>query len=279
MKQKSLKRYTDEKPVRASVIIQQWKTPQNKDKYLVLVEGKDDLDVFEQLFKSDKCGFRDCWGCKRVVDIHQEITQKSRIKHISILDSDFRRVEGDTAVPEGVFLTDAHDSEMLIANDFDTMSKASVNLDIPSESGLKSRIEGELKVLSMIRWYNIHRKLCFADKNLDIVNMTDAQMASPENLVQYFNPTDGSRELAFPIAAFQRFMSENDEANLDQITNGHDFVSRWSHTIRYTHHKQHADKNIRAAMCNAYSSLAFQGTELYANISSYCNTKHWDMLN
>ena len=70
------------------------KVPQTINKFLVLVEGIDDLPIYRKFFDMNKVDIKDCNGCEHVRMVHDTIKQESKMAFISILDADFNQLNG-----------------------------------------------------------------------------------------------------------------------------------------------------------------------------------------
>lgn len=70
------------------------KVPQTINKFLVLVEGIDDLPIYRKFFDMNKVDIKDCNGCDHVKAVHDTIKQEREINKpfLSILDSDFNQL-------------------------------------------------------------------------------------------------------------------------------------------------------------------------------------------
>lgn len=73
------------------------KVPQTINKFLVLVEGIDDLPIYRKFFDMNKVDIKDCNGCEHVKVVHDTIKQEreGNKPFLSILDSDFNQLNGN----------------------------------------------------------------------------------------------------------------------------------------------------------------------------------------
>ena len=98
----------------ARSVILAHKVPKTIHKFLVLVEGIDDLPIYYKFFNIDVVDIKDCNGCEHVNTVHETIKNETNFKFLSILDSDFKRLDGIEPFDTNVFYTDYHDSELMI---------------------------------------------------------------------------------------------------------------------------------------------------------------------
>lgn len=90
----------------ARSVILAHKVPKTIHKFLVLVEGIDDLPIYYKFFNIDVVDIKDCNGCEHVNTVHETIKNETNFKFLSILDSDFKRLDGIEPFDTNVFYTD-----------------------------------------------------------------------------------------------------------------------------------------------------------------------------
>lgn len=163
----------------ARSVILAHKVPKTIHKFLVLVEGIDDLPIYYKFFNIDVVDIKDCNGCEHVNTVHETIKNETNFKFLSILDSDFKRLDGIEPFDTNVFYTDYHDSELMIT-EYNQVWKKVLNSVSPSTAYVDFRKQAKVELynVSFIKWFNMHRKLSFVFEGLDILNLCPGKAIS-----------------------------------------------------------------------------------------------------
>lgn len=256
------------------------KVPQTINKFLVLVEGIDDLPIYRKFFDMNKVDIKDCNGCEHVKVVHDTIKQEreGNKPFLSILDSDFNQLNGNVPFDSNVFYTDYHDSELLISGNKQVRYKVFKDL-LPKVKAIdiRERAQKELFYVSFAKWFNVYRHLSFKFEGLDLINCMPNQVISESVALQYFKPSPNGIS-KFPFKAFRIFQSKNRNPNLDQLTNGHDLITRMAGILRKKYQLQISDKDLRDRFCKAFENLHAQKTKLYKNIASWSKQNNLHIL-
>lgn len=262
----------------ARSIIMSHKVPQTINKFLVLVEGIDDLPIYSKFFDVNKVDIKDCNGCDHVKAVHDTIKQESKMAFISILDADFNQLNGVPPFDNNAFYTDFHDSELLISRNKQVRNKVFKDL-LPKVKtiDIRERAQKELFYVSFAKWFNVYRHLSFKFEGLDLINCMPNQVISESVALQYFKPSPNGIS-KFPFKAFRIFQSKNRNPNLDQLTNGHDLITRMAGILRKKYQLQISDKDLRDRFCKAFENSHAQKTKLYKNIASWSKQNNLHIL-
>ena len=264
----------------ARAILLAHKVPQTINKFLVLVEGIDDLPIYRKFFDMNKVDIKDCNGCEHVKVVHDTIKQEreGNKPFLSILDSDFNQLNGNVPFDSNVFYTDYHDSELLISGNKQVRNKVFKDL-LPKVKAIdiRERAQKELFYVSFAKWFNVYRHLSFKFEGLDLINCMPNQVISEAVALQYFKPSSKSIS-KFPCKSFRNFQSKNRNPNLDQLTNGHDLITRMAGILRKKYQLQISDKDLRDRFCKAFENSHAQKTKLYKNIASWCKQNNHYIL-
>lgn len=256
------------------------KVPQTINKFLVLVEGIDDLPIYRKFFDMNKVDIKDCNGCEHVKVVHDTIKQEreGNKPFLSILDSDFNQLNGNVPFDSNVFYTDYHDSELLISGNKQVRYKIFKDL-LPKVKAIdiRERAQKELFYVSFAKWFNVYRHLSFKFEGLDLINCMPNQVISESVALQYFKPSPNGIS-KFPFKAFRIFQSKNRNPNLDQLTNGHDLITRMAGILRKKYQLQISDKDLRDRFCKAFENSHAQKTKLYKNIASWSKQNNLHIL-
>lgn len=256
------------------------KVPQTINKFLVLVEGIDDLPIYRKFFDMNKVDIKDCNGCEHVKVVHDTIKQEreGNKPFLSILDGDFNQLNGNVPFDSNVFYTDYHDSELLISGNKLVRYKVFKDL-LPKVKAIdiRERAQKELFYVSFAKWFNVYRHLSFKFEGLDLINCMPNQVISESVALQYFKPSPNGIS-KFPFKAFRIFQSKNRNPNLDQLTNGHDLITRMAGILRKKYQLQISDKDLRDRFCKAFENSHAQKTKLYKNITSWSKQNNLHIL-
>ena len=256
------------------------KVPQTINKFLVLVEGIDDLPIYRKFFDMNKVDIKDCNGCEHVKVVHDTIKQEreGNKPFLSILDGDFNLLNGNVPFDSNVFYTDYHDSELLISGNKQVRYKVFKDL-LPKVKAIdiRERAQKELFYVSFAKWFNVYRHLSFKFEGLDLINCMPNQVISESVALQYFKPSPNGIS-KFPFKAFRIFQSKNRNPNLDQLTNGHDLITRMAGILRKKYQLQISDKDLRDRFCKAFENSHAQKTKLYKNIASWSKQNNLHIL-
>ena len=272
---KSLREAGEERNITAREAILAHKSDkQTIRKLVVLIEGIDDKPVYSVFLNEEKVDFKDCNGCINVERQHDTLKKELKSRFITILDSDFRRLDGIPSHDDNLFYTDYHDSEMQMLS-----NKNIINIVFKKITSKELRddivvlAERELYNLSMLKWYNARRSLRYRFENIDLVNLSKGCILSVNTALQYITPTVKSPK-NFPKHSFDEFIIKSEKKKNDnflhQLTNGHDIVSRLSGIIKHKYKCQVGDRNLRDRICRAFTIAYAKKSQLYAEIQKWC---------
>lgn len=207
---KSLRTITQESNIVAREAILAHKADKETiKKVLVLIEGIDDKSVYSVFLDVDKVDFKDCNGCLNVEKQHDTLKKEYGSVFISILDSDFKRMDAMPDHDKNLFYTDYHDSEMQMLchkKVQETTIKKITQKRVDEDVVLMA--EMELYNLSMLKWFNLKRNLRYRFEAMDLVNLCKGSELSVNIALQYITPTKKSPKM-FPLQPFNKFLDKN----------------------------------------------------------------------
>ncbi len=201
--------------------IQRWRTPQNINKTLVLVEGQSDRIFYYKFFNCKNSSIETCGGCRSMKDIHMLLQQQDVITHFAIKDSDFARLESIPPYSDNMFYADAHDYEMMCLRNMEIRKELFANLAFPYEERLVTEILGHLAFLSYFKWYNYanHCNHVFkgnvpVDGTISLDSYNDIHARSC------------CKRTSIPIkkSDLDAFIAEHLDPEPYEFVNGHDFI-------------------------------------------------------
>lgn len=241
-------------------------------KTIVLVEGKDDVDVYKSFLNENKVDIQDCCGCNKVREVHHDMKKKHSSPYFSILDSDFIRLSGKKIKhPHNMFYTDYHDSEMLMANSEGIMKAVFFSIVPPNTAyvELKDRIIDELHVLSLVKWYVMKNKLGWTYCGLDLSSLSWGTTIPIDEVIKGFRPGKNPKG-NLRKEDLEAFVREHEDVDKRQTTNGHDFVSRMAAIFKKEYGCQLSDNAMRSLLCKHFVFRRAKDTHLYNEIKAWC---------
>jgi uncharacterized protein DUF4435 len=251
-------------------------TPQGKDKVYVLVEGPDDIKLFRKIFCKKNVSVQDVPGSSKIDLIKAlEKIQSVTTKVIGINDADFRRIKNALPTNPSHFLSDGHDTEMMLIQSDETFNAVlcELGLSIDSISDLRLSIINSLLFLSGVRYWNeadagteskginfegINMRIFFDGSDLDASLLVQELHARSRNSKDEIN----QQNIESLIKGF--------ENNFD-FCNGHDFHKALDIIIRKKCNEKPGPKNLEADFRKSYHFSDFTKTNLYADLSNWAN--------
>lgn len=245
---------------------------------IILVEGSSDKRLMDKFYENiynnvyvqyppDDGGVSGCAYVKVqnvVCDFHDH-------RVIGINDADFRNIANENieTIPDKIFLTDAHDIEMMLLQSNEVISS------IKAEFGFQidfNNVTETLKNITMLRFYQFRTKLSI-DFN-KIKNVSENSNLNLTNLAAKFN------HVKIDISEVRK-LEELVKANFFLMYNGHD-VSKIIATNISANKKESkqrdkngvSDKTLEAHMRAAYHISAFKKTNLAKCVTKYCKDKN-----
>ena len=244
---RSLRESVTAEDIADAIILSHKGSKETLEKTIVLVEGKDDVDVYNSFLDENMVDFHSHDGCSKVSEVHRYMMKTHKSPFISILDSDFIRLSGKKLKhPKNMFYTDFHDSEMLMVNSLGLMRAVFFSV-VPHDKEyveLKDRITNELHVLSLARWYVMKNKLGWEYCGLDLSSLSWGATIPIDEVIKGFRPGKNPKG-NLNKANIEKFVSEHDDVDKRQTTNGHDFVSRMAAIFKKEYSCQLSDNALR----------------------------------
>lgn len=239
----------------------------NKDKFHVVVEGKDDTDFLKRFLDSNVILYESYSGKTGVEEIIRDMGKRiPRI--IGIRDKDYCSSPSDA----NIFFYDNCCIEMMLLNSdqsYDTIYNAFYSGTV-EKSNLKEHILQELKKISVLRKYNEQNRKNIKFDGLRIGSLVDANdKITRQNLVinlREINPQNG---LDFE-EIIDESIGENKDILLD-ITNGHDFLNCFKAICDKTKKNAVKAETIFSVLQAAFSNDDMKNTLLYNSICNHIN--------
>lgn len=256
---------------------QELEHPTNVDKVAVVIEGDDDLKLYRKVFNGDSVFFFVSGSCYYVVEITENwISYQDRI--IGIKDADFDTVLGiDYSDIPNLFLTDAHDAEMLMV-DKDIINDILMEYIGEKDDNIIARISKGLSWYSYLRLLNqiksglnikfhgfgIGKLFKKPEYSIDKKTCLDKIKAHGRNNLIVDFPTEKD------LDQLRKDVSLQDSTVL---CNGHDFTCCLAIYISGQSKKGISGDDICHHLRINYNLDKFKMTKLYSDIDEWCQAR------
>lgn len=249
--------------------------PASIEKVWVLVEGNDDWKLYSKLIAGPHTRIEEVYinsggGCTKLKKTLAELRAiTSRI--IGIRDSDFLRLSGNVDNQDGLFCTDCHDAEMMIAT-CDYAFYAVVSEFLPAQistfAEIRTAILESLRLLECIRWDNDIKRLGLNFRGLSFGAIYDGKikkLSVSECISQIENASDSKR---VDIDAVTKLADK--QTDMFELCNGHDFINALREYINCTRKSHHIKSDtLSSSFRLAYSFEHFKTAGLYNALAGW----------
>lgn len=278
----SLENYSKGHNLDEDIVTLAHKTQSTINCVIVLIEGPDDETIYEKFFVSSKVDLHVCNGCTRVANnLSKKRKAEGKDDVLAIIDSDFRKLENPKKCNSYIFYTDCHDMEMTIfcipdlyLRIYKEINRLTSRKNNINSKQLKLRIEQELFNLSMLKWFNMHKALKFEEPYPDLHDKaTHKKVLDLKAIAAHFKPSKTCKNKIFPLNEFRKFANSHKYVDLDQLTNGHDYLCRWASIIKYESFYQISNADLRRLVVEKFTADMAKQTKLYSDLSAWA-TRH-----
>ncbi len=253
----------------------------NKNKVLILLEGKNDIKLFKKIFSSSHVKKMDVHGRYHVIKALKTIKEKSLFKIykiIGIKDADFDNLEC-TNYPKNLFITDYHDIEVqMIESDaittvVDDFSSAECREIL--QSNIKNIIYDIAINIGYARWFNEKEKNRNS-KGLKFRKLNFEKFTESKDCNIVFNYDNFLKTLLYhsnstiPIEKLKNELKllKDDSKDFLQICNGHDLTK----LIAIIFPNNTNQKKVEDKLIEAYKINYFEQTKLFKNLNAWCDS-------
>jgi len=268
----SIRKATKEGSLISSVILT-FRNPVNKGKVLVVLEGQDDVNMYEKVFSNTVTILGFLTSKAYFPAVFKAVNKLYPSRFMGICDADFDNIYSVSPKFNNLFYTDGHDTEILslaigCGEDMCNLYKT----PIPQE-GVFDFACNSVKEISFIKWYNYDtgKGICFDNMHPDqyIQNNGTIDMTSYWTKLKS-HPANVS--IDFDEAKIAAFVSSKSKSiALDQITNGHDAYRYLYQYIRKTN-KGIKKKDYKTLYTQSFNLEKFKNTQLFQNISTWAKS-------
>lgn len=257
------------------------RSPEGSRRVWCIVEGSDDIDVYERMFNidvvkvissEDEEGKRGCRNVEKIVtDLHAE-EENPRV--FGIRDCDYTRYATDYICPANVFLTDCRDIEMMMFN------APSVQTALKAwDNAFPEKIEAcanVVRYLGYIRIYNeIYQTSCTFHDNLtknSLVWNFSTHSINVDYKERLFDRYKNTCPILVEEEELNNFIQTKrlEEEPYFYVCRGHDIIRLLPNMMIY---HEYNNKAILQCMLNAYSQEDFFSTRLYCTINIWARER------
>ena len=257
--------------------------PENREKVVVWVEGKD-WRVYHKFFDTDKIIEYGKCGGEQILDGHNRLkTIVPSQMSIVIKDADFKRLEGhDMQSDPDIFYTDGHDVEMMMVKQENVQNGICDGFEYEGDRGrFFDEVFHDLYSLSYFKWYDCHNNRCYAYaplKNVRKINQTDLLNiywierkvhACSEHAWNTSN--HGTPFVSIKPEDVRMFMSEHQSVDKYEITNGHDYFNRLCFQIEEKTKYVRNEETLNDTVIAHFNNDQFKKTKLHTSLRVWCD--------
>lgn len=260
------------------------------DKFSVLVEGPDDVIVYEKFFSKDKVEVYCMNGCNKLLDVVKSLDEKGDDERfIAIKDADYDRLNGKVYPYSNLFLTDAHDLETTIIDGeilesilkeylkYEDMKRNHIQLD---GNHMLQEVCSVLKALSFIRWYNDANSCGINFEIVKIPSMLDEDNAlGCEYCLNFLLSNSVNSHVTVSVEDMWRFEYCHSDVICDlQLVRGHDMCEVICYMIKnftkdgnlyYLKKTKLTTEKVEASLRLCYNKEKFSATKLYVALKDW----------
>lgn len=246
--------------------LQTLRNPINRDKVVLLVEGDSDKTLFERLYSKDKVVVLPINKCSVVVNVIQALHRYKR-RLVGVKDADFDRLNLINYSFENLFLTDAHDMEMMVLCSSKVLDNISCKYLAKQKdiNTIRDRIYRDLLPLSMLKWYN---SKCSDKITFDKTNPASCCVNGRFDWNQYSGKLfslDANKNKEPKNETYNKWCNSH-RALLLEITNGHDAMKLLYQYVRSIYKKNLKEKDFIKGVIDSYPDDVFKETKLGVNL-------------
>ncbi len=249
------------------------KHPLGKSYIWILVEGITDQKLYTKLLGCDtsKVEIVHGGGVQKLREAMLVLAQESD-KVIGIRDADFLHLEQQQEIINGLFLTDAHDAEMMLFA-CDTVFQHLLAEHLPKATDqfemLRTKLLHSMAFVGGIRWLNHVEDLTLKLEDIGLADFYDAAnlVLDKERCIQNVEIRSRHKKRNIHTAEIEaKIQGVQDYYNL---CNGHDVVKAFALHLTAKNNKGIKDEEIARALRIAYRKEDFATTALFTSLKNW----------
>jgi hypothetical protein len=245
------------------------------NKIWVIVEGESDQKLFLKLINSENVEIEIPYGgvTSLLRAVSRLLEETDRI--LGIRDADFLRLEGKSETPAHIFLTDFHDTEMMLIscdNAYNAVVAEYIHLEKAPDS-LRKKLLRSITFIGGLRWINDSASIGLNFKNFgisDFYNVEDFSLKEEGYLQTVMKRSPTKKKEVASEEIMQKIENIFDFYNL---CNGHDFQRVFALFVNANSKKGVKEEEIGKSFRVAYRFEDFQKTSLYEQLKKWSNNK------
>ena len=252
--------------------------PKQKGKVFIVVEGPDDIKLFQKFINPEKCDLHSIPGGKlKLEQCVKDLVGTYKLL-IGIRDADFLHLEEHVYTNPNIFLTDQHDAEMMIisvAEIFSDLCFEFTSLPRNNHLDFRNTIFKILFELNCLKLLNIKEKLelNFKPRFIELLSIDEYRIDIETYLSWVIGKTTTGNTYD-KAALFSKIYALKDK-NTDplQLSNGHDFIEVFAkyarknnNTIKY--------ETVSHALRMRYTFDHYKTTNLYRETLNWANNNN-----
>lgn len=270
----SMRTYLNENDVINSIRLQ-LRHSSGLNKIWVIVEGESDQKLYSKLINNENVEIEIPYSGVTGLLTAVSTLLKETDRILGIRDADFLHLEGKSETPAHIFLTDFHDTEMMLIscdNAYHAVVAEYLHLRKASES-LREKLLQSITFIGGLRWISNANRLELNFKNIgfgnfyDVENLTLKQNEFLQHVLER-SPTKWKKIAMDEIV--QKIENISDFYNL---CNGHDFQRIFALYVNANSKKGVNAEEISKSFRVAYRFEDFQKTKLFEQLVKWSNIK------
>lgn len=265
------------------------KHPSFKGKVIAVLEGDTDIRLFRSLMDENHIKIEAAVGKSCLTEIICDLTEKEEYEKrlFGICDADFVRIAGDPIDCESIFLTDTHDSEMMMINSpaIDALIAEYAANDESATLLRESLVQTSLDAayeLGVYRYINhiYDSNINFKGLHIDLyskINGLEIVIDHAKLIEALVTRSPNSGESVTKEWLTEEYGKKSDKS-LERLEfcNGHDVTKFVSYILRQKHLSNDAQVNqekVERSLRLSYSGDCFKSTQLYKKLIDWISSK------
>ena len=274
----NIRAYLDKTDVVGSIRAQ-LRHPSGGVKVWILVDGETDQKLFGKLLNAAHVEIEIAHGgLNSLLQAVSELLQETQCV-LGIRDADFLHLDGNKASPEHIFLTDAHDAEMmLIACDHAYRAVAAEYFN-KAAAPAREKLLQSMAFLGGLRWLNDAEQVELNFNGLGVGDFYDGKttvLDEQKCLAVVLQRSPNKKKNIAIDAVRVKIQLVSDFLNL---CNGHDVQKAFALCVSVNSKKGVNDVEIGKAFRVAYRFADFRKTELYRQLYAWSSQQAITLFN